>query len=221
MNHALGMSGIECCAQLPGDLKRPLEREWPFFFQQLTQVPAFDKGHGDVLHTIDLAEVVDAQDVSVGNLAGEKQFLLEALGQKVIGDQFWLRGLEFHLARQLLVEGFVDLAHSARAQQLLDSEPRTEVHPRFETPRTIQPAARPTPGGRPGACSCRWSVTSSYERARIRAVHRAIIYRNRSGRCLVHCRHIWSIPSPGSCGGSYTVYLSVVLVIRLRGRPAA
>jgi len=64
---------------LSGDLKRPLEREWQFFFQQLVQVLALDEGHADELHTVDLAEVVDAQDVSVGNLAGEQQFLLEAL----------------------------------------------------------------------------------------------------------------------------------------------
>ena len=60
MHHALGMGGIERFTQLPGDLERPLKREWLFFLQQLVQVLAFDEGHSDEFHTIDLAEVVDA-----------------------------------------------------------------------------------------------------------------------------------------------------------------
>ena len=43
------------------------------FLQDLIQVLAFDVGHGDELHAAGFGQVVDAQNVLVGNTAGEQQ----------------------------------------------------------------------------------------------------------------------------------------------------
>ena len=47
--------------------------------QDLRQRLALDERHRQVLDAVDLAEVVDADDVLVGDLAGQHQLALEAL----------------------------------------------------------------------------------------------------------------------------------------------
>ena len=95
------------------------------------QVLALEERHRDVLEAVDLADVVDADDVLVRDLAGEQQLLLEPLlehaGGQRIGGHFGTDGLQRHRDAELGVPGLVDGAHAARAQQLDDVIALAEV----------------------------------------------------------------------------------------------
>ena len=84
------------------------------------QVLAFHELHGDELHTIGVAEIVDANYISMGDLMSEQKLLLKPRQDGRIRGQLRANQLQRHRTVQLPVHGLVDGTHSAFAQQLHD-----------------------------------------------------------------------------------------------------
>ncbi len=80
--------------------------------------------HRNVGHAIDLAEVVGAQHVRVGDLARELDLALEPLQLGAVAPQLALEHLECHEIVQLAVARLVDDPHSARPENREDFETR-------------------------------------------------------------------------------------------------
>jgi len=57
-------------------------------FENLVQVLALNVRHGNELHAVGFAQVVNAQNISVGNRAGEQQFVLEPQNDLSVGGEF-------------------------------------------------------------------------------------------------------------------------------------
>ena len=92
----------------------------PFARQDGAQVLTFDELHGDELHAVSFVQVVNADDVLVGDLPRQHQLLLEARQDGRITGQIGANDLESHDTLDFLVSGFVDRAHAAHAEQLPD-----------------------------------------------------------------------------------------------------
>ena len=118
-----------CAATRPLDdllRYRDSARHWQLslFAQNASQVAALDVRHRDVLDAVDLAEIVDAHDVLVGDLPCEQQLALEppfeiARRRRVCGD-FRANDLECNRDSEFVVPRLVDGAHPAHAQQSND-----------------------------------------------------------------------------------------------------
>ena len=81
------------------------------------KVGAIDESHGDELDAVPIAHVVDAQNVLVGDFAGQQQLLLEALhGLEIVG-QAGAHQFERHQAVEFVVVSLIDRSHAALAQQ--------------------------------------------------------------------------------------------------------
>ena len=88
------------------------------------EIVALDVRHRDVLGAVDLAEVVNADDVLVGDLTGQQQLALESPLDLRSGAADPRSPRTDHLDRhgdaQLLVPRLVDDAHAADAEQTDD-----------------------------------------------------------------------------------------------------
>ena len=89
----------------------------PMRGEQRGEVFAIHVLHGDERHAFDLADVVNAADVGVGDLAGDADFAMEAFEQALIarglfGQEFQRDGLA-----EREVGGAIDFAHAAAAEQ--------------------------------------------------------------------------------------------------------
>ena len=116
---------------LPGDRHHAGHGQPARLLQDARQILAFEIRHRDVLDAVDLAQVVNADDVLVGDLPGEQQFLLEpaldvARGGRISG-HFRPDHFQRHHHAELAVPGLVDRAHAADAKQLHDDVARTEL----------------------------------------------------------------------------------------------
>ena len=89
--------------------------------QQVGQVFAVHVFHGDERHAFDFADVVDAADVGVGDLAGHAHFAVEPFQQTRVGRGFDGQEFERHRLAQHQVGGAIDLAHAAAAEQSDDA----------------------------------------------------------------------------------------------------
>ena len=102
----------------------------PSRLRTLGEVLALQVRHGDVLHAVQFADVVHADDVLVRDLARQQEFLLEPPVEQPrrlrIGGEFLAHRLDRHGDAQLVVQGLVDRAHAARAEQLDDVIPLAE-----------------------------------------------------------------------------------------------
>ena len=131
VDHAFVMCRFECGAQLAREFEGAVEGQASFLVDQAGEIAAFDEGHGDELDAANVAEIVDAQDVLLRDLAGEQELLFEALhGLRIRGqlraDQFQRDG-----AAELGVVGLVDRAHSAFAEQRFDAVASAECGARL------------------------------------------------------------------------------------------
>jgi hypothetical protein len=79
MDDAGVVRGFESAADLPGEPHGARHRQLLLTLQDGREVVPLHVGHRDVLDALDLAEVVNAHDVLVRNLAREQQLVLEAL----------------------------------------------------------------------------------------------------------------------------------------------
>ena len=120
VHHLFAVRRIQGRAQLAGEFEPALERHTAGVVDQVGQILALDEGHGDVLHAAEIAQVVDAQNVLVGDAAGQQQLLLEALHGLRAG-QLRAHQLERHGAVEFQVERLVDRPHAALAQQPFDA----------------------------------------------------------------------------------------------------
>ena len=102
---------------------------------QLVKILAFDIGHGDELHAGDFAHVVNAKDVLVRDLAGEDQFLLEAVQGILFPYDTLADYLNRNRAIQLFVSRFIDAAHAALTEERLDAVTRAEIASRLKDGR--------------------------------------------------------------------------------------
>ncbi len=116
----------------------------PLRRMHLRQRLAFHERHRQVLDAVDLAEVVDADDVLVGDLARQHELALEALLELLRRGRVRLRGRTDHLDRhrdaELVIERLIDGAHAAGAEQLQDRVARVDLLPGLE--RSITGANR-------------------------------------------------------------------------------
>ena len=131
VDDALLVRGGEALRDLLRDLDRARERQRAGRAQHLRQRLALDERHRQVLDAVDLAEVVNADDVLVGDLAREHELALEALLELLRGGRIRLRGRADHLDRdrdaELVIERLVDGAHAAGAEQLDDRVARADL----------------------------------------------------------------------------------------------
>ena len=79
MNDAGFVRGFEAAGDLPRDAAAPARPAACRRVGESWQVVALNERHRDVLDAVDLAEIVNADDVLVGDLPRQQQFLLEPL----------------------------------------------------------------------------------------------------------------------------------------------
>ena len=106
--------------------------------QDAGKIRALDVRHRDVLDAVDLADVVDADDVPVRDLAGEQQLALEPPLDLLRGGRVrhGLRADDLDRDRdfQLLVPRLVDRSHAAGPEQADDVVAAAELLPVLERP---------------------------------------------------------------------------------------
>ena len=120
VDYAYGVGGLEGAADLADEGDGLLLGEAAFLADDGVEVASVDVLHGDELHAFGFAEVVDADDVFVGDLGGEEELLLEALDDGAVAGELGTDDLEADGAADLDVPGFVDGAHAADAEHLDD-----------------------------------------------------------------------------------------------------
>ena len=116
---------------LPGDSQGSRQRQASLLPQDRREVGSLDVRHRDVLDAVDLAEIVNADDVLVSDLARQEEFALEAPLEFVrrveILHRLGANDLDRDGDLQHLVPGLIDGPHSACAEQALDVVPAAEV----------------------------------------------------------------------------------------------
>ena len=161
------------------------------------QVLTFDELHGDELHAFGFAQVVNANDVLVRDLARQDQFLLEARENSRIAGKVGPNYLQSDRAIDFEIVRFVDRAHAAHAQQCLDFVAAAEHAADFEDGRADRSINRT---GRTGAGIAR--LPSFHNRGIVRRVafrgrsRRSM--RDRTGECL--CASLRDIGLVETCG---------------------
>ena len=104
--------------------------------EEVREVLTLDERHREVLDAVELAEIVDPDDVFVGDLAGQHQLALEAPldfagGLDIVRD-FRTNDLERDRDTELRVPRLIDDAHPAGAQDADDVIARAEGLARHE-----------------------------------------------------------------------------------------
>ena len=152
MNHAGVVRRDEPGADLLRDREHAVHGHPALAANDRRQVRSLDVRHRDVRDAVDLAEVVDADDVLVGDLAREQQLALEAPlgGHRVarIGGRLRPHDLDRHRDFERPVPGLIDRAHAAGAEQPDDVVARPEVVPGTEEALTGHLARALAPGAR-------------------------------------------------------------------------
>src|SRR5215470_226149 len=118
MNHAHTVCGIERKAYLLHDCHGLFGRKLLAPMNQRAQVMALDVFHGDELHAITFAEVVDADNVSMRNALREPQFLLEALDDGPMPGEVRANYFESDEAIEFQIASLVDGPHAALPERL-------------------------------------------------------------------------------------------------------
>ena len=120
MHDALVVGRRQPLRHLARDRHDPGHRQLALTAQQVGQRLAGNERHGQVLEAVDIADVVNADDVLVGDLTGQHQLALEAQLEVPCSSGVQLRTRANHLDgdahTQLVVERVVDRAHAAGAE---------------------------------------------------------------------------------------------------------
>ena len=96
VDHAHAMSRFQRAADLLNDLDGLFRRKLFSLQNKSTQVFAFDELHGDELHAIGVAQVVDADHILMSNLMRQQQLLLESRQDRGIRGQLRADELQRH-----------------------------------------------------------------------------------------------------------------------------
>ena len=118
MDHANGVGGLKCTAYLLHDLDCFFGGQFGSLMDQGTQVLALDEFHGDELHAVGFAEVIDPHHVLVRDLGGEDELLLEAIDDGLTTGQVGANYFQRNRAVQFNVQRLVDGAHAAHAEYI-------------------------------------------------------------------------------------------------------
>jgi hypothetical protein len=121
VDDALAMGGGQPLANLTQDAGRGLLRKFSRGPDEIGQGLAFDVLHGDELDSLDLAQVIQADHVLLGDRPAQEGFLFELADEVVISGMFRLDHLQGHVDIKFAVMGFVNPAHAAPAD-LLDND---------------------------------------------------------------------------------------------------
>ena len=116
MDEPARVGGIECACDLLEDADRPGGVERPLA-QQLFQVGAVDEAHRDVQLPVDLAGVVDRDDVRMLERGGQARLAEEALAERDVVGQVGCEQLQRDVAVEREVVGAVHDPHPAAAEQ--------------------------------------------------------------------------------------------------------
>ncbi len=114
--------GAKARHDLPGERQRAGHRQLAFRGQQTREIGAVDERHRDVLDAVDLAHVVDADDVGMRDLPREHELALEPSLQLLRGQRIRIRldHLERERQPQLGIPDVINGAHPAHAEQADD-----------------------------------------------------------------------------------------------------
>ena len=122
---------IACAASsargdLAADVDRPVRAQAPVGAQDRGQVLALDELHREVEHPVDLAGVVDGDDVRVLERGGDPRLAREALAEALGLGEVGRDDLDGGAALEVQVLRAVDHAHAAAADPLLDPVSRDD-----------------------------------------------------------------------------------------------
>ena len=106
---------LQRLAYLDGDLEASGKAQCPRSADQLEQVFALDEVHGDVLDLVDLSQIVDPDDVLVGNGPAQQRFLPELIDHVGPRGKIGADHLEDDRDAEFVIFGLVDPAHPALA----------------------------------------------------------------------------------------------------------
>ena len=107
-------------AELARDLERLVRRQPADAPQQRGEVLAVHVLHREEVLAVDLADVVDAADVGMRDLARDAHLGVEALEAVLLRSESPRQELQRDRLAELQVVGAVDLAHAAAAEQADD-----------------------------------------------------------------------------------------------------
>jgi hypothetical protein len=114
------VGGVEGRRHARADVDRQLGAEAGLHVEQLAQALAVDELHDDGLAALILEDVVDGDDVGVGQPGDRDRLAAEALGHDRVRGQARLEPLEGHLAVERHVGGEPHLGHPALGQSPLE-----------------------------------------------------------------------------------------------------
>jgi hypothetical protein len=112
-----GVCGIQRPCDLPHDLDGTLGRELTRRCHGFGEIVTLDQPHVEIESAVDLAEVVDGDDVGLGQPSSASALLEEALAKLLVRDELDAEPLECHGPLAACVVRPVDLAHTAPADQ--------------------------------------------------------------------------------------------------------
>ena len=113
---------VERPRDLRADLRdRPVEVEPGLVGEDRAQIPALDVAHRDEQHALDLARVVDRDDVRVLDRGGLGRFAGEPLAKRVVLGELGGQDLQRHIPVEAQVAGQVDHAHAAATDDAFDA----------------------------------------------------------------------------------------------------
>ena len=120
MDNADRVRGLERLADLLHNVDGSFRGKLFLLLNQRAEIAPFDELHGDELDAFGIAQIEDAHDILVRDLAGEQEFLLEAGENGRVGGELGADEFESNGAVEFAVAGFVDGSHAAFAQQVQD-----------------------------------------------------------------------------------------------------
>ena len=129
MNHALLVRRLQPFADLPEDVHGLRKGQPAFAAHHRREVLAGDVLHGQKLHAAGLAEVIDAEDVLVRDVAGELNLAFESLQDRRVTGKIEADDFQSDVAIELTIAGEVDLPHPTLPELLHDVVPLPEIHP--------------------------------------------------------------------------------------------
>jgi hypothetical protein len=112
-----GVGGVERPRDLPHDLDGTFGRELTRSCHGLGEVVTLDQPHIEIKSAVDLTEVVDGDDVGLGQPRSASALLEEAVAELLVRDELGAESLERHGPLPACVVRPVDLAHTATADQ--------------------------------------------------------------------------------------------------------
>ncbi len=145
VDDALGVDVLEGVGH-PGQDGGGLLDVEPPFLNELVQTLPLQELHGDEVHPVHLAVVVDLDDVGVVHLGQDLGLPVEAAHEAGIAQEALLGHLQGHQAARLLVLSLVDRGHPPHAHLLQDLVALGEV---LDPLRGLGPGEALLPGGPP------------------------------------------------------------------------